>query len=113
MAAILDRAVTHLVARIHPEWEFGNDCYVVGSAPLGASDGTAVVDYIRLRGFWCWFDFADSVRDAPAFFEVRLRVGRRARVQQQYRGLTARLQHALLGRPYEKAVSAGERTEHA
>ena len=98
MAPVLDWADTRVVARIHPEREFGNDCYVVGSAPLGASDGTAVVDYIRLSDFWCCPDVADSVRAAPAFLEIRIRISRRSRIQQQYRRLMSGLEYTVAGR---------------
>jgi hypothetical protein len=106
MAAILGRSDTRLVDRVHSERESGNSRDAVGGSVMGAPGGAAVVDYIRLRDPWCCADFADSIRDAQAFLEIRFGVGSRTRIQQQYRGLTIRLQHALFGWANQKAVGA-------
>jgi 5-carboxymethyl-2-hydroxymuconate isomerase len=107
MAAVLDHSDTRLVARVHSKREFGNRSYAVAGTIMGTPSGAAVVDNIRLRNFWCCPDFADSVHDAQAFLEVCLRIGSRNRIQQQHRGLTACLQHALAGRANQQAMRAG------
>jgi hypothetical protein len=56
---------------------------------VGAPSGAPFVDYIRLRRLWRPGDITDSIRDAQALFKIRFRIGRGARIQQQYRSLTA------------------------
>jgi len=107
MATILDRADTRLVDWVHSWRKFENTRHAMGGAAVGAPGGTAVVDYIRLRDFWCCSDFTDSVRDAQAFLEIRLCVSSGDRIKQQYRGLSTCLQHALHSRPYQEPVRAG------
>jgi hypothetical protein len=61
MAPILDRADTHPVACIHFERESRNSRHIMAGAPLGASGGAAVLDYIRLRDSGCIADLTDSI----------------------------------------------------
>ena len=95
MAPILDRADSHLVARIHFERESGIIRDIMAGAPLGASGGAAVLDYIRLRDPGRIADFTDSIRDAETLLEIRRGVGSRDLIKHQYGGLTACLEHAL------------------
>jgi hypothetical protein len=106
MATLLDHPDTRLVARVRSEWEFGNGGHSVGGAVVGTPGRAAVLDYFRLRCFWFSVDFADSVRDAQAFFEICCCIGRGTGIQQQYRNLTARLKHALRSGTNEQSVRA-------
>lgn len=81
MAAVLDCAGTSFMARIRAEWQFGNRRHSVVNTSLGAPDGASFVGHTGFSYFRFRPDFADSVRDAQAFFEVRLGVGGRSRIQ--------------------------------
>ena len=61
MAAVLDCFDTHLVARIRAKQESGIEGNAQGGTVADPSSGAALVDYIRLRGFRCCSDPADSV----------------------------------------------------
>jgi hypothetical protein len=61
MAAILDRADTRLVARVHSERKFGNGRHTMDSAIMGAPRGATLMDYFRLRNSWRSADLTDSV----------------------------------------------------
>ena len=107
MAAVLDCASTSFMARVRAKWQFGNRRHSVVDTSLGAPDGASFMGYPGFSYFRFWPDFVDSVRDAQTFFEVRLGVGGRSRIQQQHRSLTTRLENALGGWANQKAVGPG------
>jgi len=107
MAAVLDCPSTDLMARLRAKRQFGNRRHAVVDTSLGASDGASFMGHPGLSYFRFWPDFVDSVRDAKAFFEVRLGVGGRSRIQQQHRSLSIRLEDALCRWANQKAVGPG------
>jgi hypothetical protein len=106
MAAVLGRSNTRPVARVYTKRKSADGRHPLGDTIMGPSGGAALVDYIRLRDFRCFLDITDSVRDTQAFFEIRISVSSRARIEQQYRGLSARLKHALPSRANQQTVGA-------
>src|SRR5215469_9178463 len=106
IASILDCASTSFVARIRAQWQFGNRRHSVADPFMGAPDGASFMGHTGFSDFWCGRDPADSVRDAQAFFEVRLGVSC-SRIQQQYGSLTIRLEHAFASRADQKTVGSG------
>jgi hypothetical protein len=82
MAAVLDRSDTRFVDSVVTQRESRDGRHLVVGTFLGTPDGAPVVGYTGFGDFRCCSDLSDSVHDAQTFFEIRLCIGSRPRIEQ-------------------------------